>query len=493
MLTRTIVNRPTTFVIIFSILTAFGIYTALDLPLDLFPEIEPSVLIVQSGYDGASPEEVERSVTRPLEGALSNVSNLNQLTSTSSRDQSQIQLEFTWGSNMDAAANEVRDRLEQVRNALPDEAETPSIFRFDPSLIPILDIRMAGSRPPEELRELAEDIVQPAIEQLDGIALTSISGGRERVVRADISRDRLDAYGLTLTQIQQALQSQNLQLSGGSIREGETEYIVETAGRFDSLEELRAAVVSQVLVERDGNVPIRVPIRLADLGTVDEGFRREQSAVYINGESGVSIAVQKQSDANSVTAADTVKAELASINESLPGDVRLEVITDTTDIIRNSLETVSTQAISGGILAVVVLFFFLRSLKATLVVAVSIPTSIIFTITLMYFFDLTLNLMTLAGLALGVGLLVDNSIVILENIYRYREKGAKLRPAAILGTQEMINAIVASTLTTICVFLPIALFRAQLDFIGELFSGLAFTVVISLSASLMVALFLVPV
>lgn len=493
MLTRTIVNRPTTFFIIFALLTAFGVYTALDLPLDLFPEIDPAVLLVTTNYDGASPEEVERNVTRPLEGGLSNVSNLTQVSSTSSRNQSRIILEFTWGTNMDAATNDVRDRLEQVRNALPDDAGTPSIFRFDPSLIPILQLRLSGDRTAEELREFAEDTVQPSIEQLDGIAQTSISGGRDRVVRADISRDRLDAYRLTIGQVRQALQSQNLQLSGGTITEGETDYIVETAGRFESIEELRTAVVGRITAERPGRTPVQVPIRLSDIANVDEGFRSETSAVYINGEPGVTVSVQKQSDANSVNAADRVLAQLDSINNQLPADVTIDVIIDTTDIIRNSIETVSTQALGGGALAVIVLFFFLRSLKATLVVAVSIPTSIIFTITLMYFAGLTLNLMTLAGLALGVGLLVDNSIVILENIYRYREKGAKLKPAAILGTQEMINAIVASTLTTVCVFLPIALFRDQLDFIGQLFSGLAFTVVISLSASLLVAIFLVPV
>ncbi|MFP4642830.1 MAG: efflux RND transporter permease subunit [Spirochaetales bacterium] len=493
MLTRTIVNRPTTFFIVFALITGFGLYTALDLPLDLFPEIEPSVLVVQTDYEGASPEEVERTITRPLEGALSNVSNLNQVSSTSSRGNSQIELEFTWGTNMDAATNEVRDRLDPVRNALPDDSGSPSIFRFDPSLIPILDLRMAGERTPEELRELAQDIVEPEIEKLDGIALTSISGGRERVIRTDIDRERLDAYGLTLTRVRQALQSQNVQFSGGTIQEGETEYTVETAGRFTSVDELRRAVVTLVSVERQDGPPIQVPVRLGDLGTVEEGFRPQQSAVYINGEPGVSISVQKQSDANSVDAADSVINGLDRINDQLPGDVRLEVISDTTEIIRNSLRTVSNQAISGGILAVIVLFFFLRSSKATAVVAVSIPTSIIFTITLMYFFGLTLNIMTLAGLALGVGLLVDNSIVILENIYRYREKGTKLRPAAVLGTQEMTNAIVASTLTTITVFLPVAFFRDQLDFIGELFAGLSFTVVISLSASLLVAIFLVPV
>ncbi|TVR53763.1 MAG: efflux RND transporter permease subunit [Spirochaetaceae bacterium] len=495
MLTKTIVNRPTTFFVIFAIVTAFGLYTAIDLPVDLLPEIQPSVLTVQTSFDGAGPEEVERSVTRLLEGTLSNVGNIQQISSTSSRGSSQITLEFTWGTNMDEATNEVRDRLERVRNVLPDGVGSPSILRFDPSLIPILQLRVSGNRSPEDLRELAVEIVQPRIEQLEGVALTQVSGGRERVVRVEIPQSRLDAYGLTFTQIANALRSQNIQLGGGSITEGDRSYIVQTVGEFRSIEDLRNAVVARRVVERSSGdpMPTAVGIRLRDLADVTEGLRTERSAVYVNGEPAVSISVQKQSDANSVRAADTVLAEIDAINAALPTGVRLEVLVDTTQIIRDSLSTVSSQAISGAVLAVIILFVFLRSIKATMVVAISIPTSIVFTITLMYFWGLTLNLMTLAGLALGVGLLVDNSIVILENIYRYREKGAKLKPAAILGSQEMINAIVSATLTTICVFLPIALFRDQLDFIGELFAGLAFTVVISLSSSLLIAIFLVPV
>ncbi|TVQ26857.1 MAG: efflux RND transporter permease subunit [Spirochaetaceae bacterium] len=495
MLSKTVVNRPTTFFVAFALLAGFGLYTAIDLPVDLLPEIQPAVLVVQTSFDGAGPEEVERSVTRLLEGVLSNVGSLNQVSSTSSRGSSQITLEFTWGTNMDEATNEVRDRLERVRNVLPDGAGSPSILKFDPSLIPLMQLRVTGNRSPEELREIAVDLIQPRIEQIDGIALTQVSGGRERVVLVEIPQSRLDAYGLTLNQIAGALRSQNVQVGGGSIVDGERSYIVQTVGEFRSIDDLGNAVVARRLAERSeaGDAPIPVGVRLRDIAQITDGLRPERSAVYVNGVPGVSISVQKQSDANSVRAADNVLAQIDAINAILPAGVRLQVLVDTTQIIRDSLATVSSQAITGAVLAVVILFLFLRSLKATLVVAISIPTSIIFTITLMYFWGLTLNLMTLAGLALGVGLLVDNSIVILENIYRYREKGAKLKPAAVLGTQEMINAILSATLTTICVFLPVALFRDQLDIVGELFSGLAFTVVISLSASLLVAVFLVPV
>ncbi len=495
MLTKMVVRRPTTFFVVFALVTAFGLYTAMDLPVDLLPEIQPSVLVVQTGLEGAGPEEVERTLTRLLEGTLSNVGNLRGITSASSRGSSQITLEFTWGTNMDEATNEIRDRLERVRGMLPEGAGSPSILKFDPSLIPIMQLRVTGNRTPEELREMALDIIQPRLEQLEGIALTSVSGGRQRVVRVDVPQTRLEAYGLTFSQIAQALRSQNVQVGGGSITEGQQSFVVQTVGEFASLEDLKNAVVARRMADRSepGEAPIAVGVRLRDIANVYEGLRTEQSAVYVNGEPGVSISIQKQSDANSVRAADNVRRQIDAINALLPVGVRVEVLTDTTQIIRDSLTTVSTQAISGAILAIVILLVFLRSIKATLVIAVSIPTSIIVTIMVMYFWGLTLNLMTLAGLALGVGLLVDNSIVILENIYRYRERGTKLRPAAVLGTQEMTNAIVSATLTTVCVFLPIALFRDQLDFVGELFSGLAFTVVISLSSSLLVALFLVPV
>ncbi len=486
-LTRKVVNRPTTFFVLFVLVLGFGLYTSLDIPIDLFPEIEPPVLVLTSTYDGAGPEEVERNLTRPLESFLSNVGNIDRISSTSSEGRSQLILEFTWGTDMVEAANDVRDRLEFVRNNLPDNASSPQIFKFDPSQIPILRLEVSGNRSPEELREIAVNTIQPRIEQIDGVALANVQGGRERIVRVEVPQNRLEAYNLSFNQIAQALRSQNVQVSAGSITEGESNLLIRTAGEFRSIEDIRNTVVA---TRGGGSATV---VRLGDIAEVYEGLRRETNAVYINGRPGVFITVQKQSGTNSVQTADNVYERLPAINAALPLDMQVSVLRDTTEIIRDSLETVSRQALGGAGLAVLILFIFLRSIKTTLVIAISIPASIIITLMLMFFFGLTLNIMTLAGLALGVGLLVDNSIVILENIYRYREKGAKLTASAILGTQEMITPIVASTLTTICVFLPIAIFRDRLEFIGELFSGLAFTVVISLASSLLVAIFLVPV
>lgn len=484
MLVKTVVGRPTTFLVAFALLAAFGLYTATNVSIDLLPSIEPPILAVTTSYPGAGPEEVERAITRPMESVLSNVSNLRQLNSTTRQGSSQVTLDFVWGTNMDEATNELRDRLEMVKAMLPEDAGAPTILKFDPALLPIMELRLAGARSPEELRELALNLAQPRLEQIEGVARAAVQGGRDRVIRVDLSRSLLDAYGLTIGQVAQALRAQNISLSAGRLAEGEIDYVVRAAGEFTSLRELEDAAVGQ----RAGRA-----VRLGDLGRVYEGYRAETNKVLINGEPGVSLSVQQQSGSNAVQVADRVLAALESINRQLPPGVRLELIRDSTQLIRNSLSSVSSQAGLGAVLAVVILFIFLRSAKSTVIVAISIPTSIIVTVTTMYFAGLTLNLMTLAGLALGVGLLVDNSIVILENIYRYRERGAKLRPSAMLGTQEMLNAIVAATLTTICVFLPLWLFRAELEIAGVLFADLAFTVVISLAASLAVAVLLVPV
>lgn len=506
--TRTVVNRPTTTLIIFILVIGFGLYAASGLAIDLFPEVNPPVLVIFTNYSGAGPEEVEQTITRPLESQLSNVGNIQQITSTSSSGSSQIVMEFIWGTNMSEAANDVRDSLEFVKEQLPDEATTPQIFKFDPSLIPILQLEMSGNRSPEALRELAQDIVQPRLEQIEGVALAAVNGGRERIVRVEIPQNRLDAYDLTMQQVANAVRSQNVQVAGGSITEGNTNFLISTAGEYDSIEEIRQVVVTYrtsaggagvapgagvAAAGAGGGGSGPTPVLLRDIAEVADGYRDQQSAVYINGEPGVFVIVQKQSGTNSVEVADAVRARLPQINQALPIGTEVGVITDTTDIIRASLEQVSTAAITGAVLAVIILFVFLRSIRTTLIIGLAIPVSLVVTLSVMYFSGLTLNLMTLTGLALGVGMLVDNSIVILENIYRYREKGAKLRASAVLGSQEMINAIVASTLTTISVFAPLAVFRRQLEFIGELFSGLAFTVVISLGSSLLVAMFLIPV
>lgn len=494
-LPQRIVQRPTTIAIIFIILVGLGIYSAVDLAIDLFPEINPPVLVIFTDYPGAGPEEMEKSVTRPLEGVLSNVSNIENLTSTSSEGSSQIQIEFTWGTDMSEAANDVRDKLEFVRGYLPEDAESPQIFKFDPSMLPILDLMVTGNRSPEELREIAEKIIQPRLEQVEGVAMANISGGRQRVIRVEIPHDRLAAYNVTMNQVANMMRGQNVQISGGSLTEGNKTYLVQTSGEYQSLEQIRDTVIGYKGAPpspRNPDTSMKT-VRLRDIANIFDGFRDEQSSVIINGEPGVFISIQKQSGTNSVRTADNVIARLTKINQEVPLGIKVAVISDTTKIIRASLRQVTSSAVLGGLFAVIVLFIFLRSIKSTIIVGLSIPVSIVITLMFMHFFNLTLNMMTLAGLALGVGMLVDNSIVILENIFRYREKGTKLAASAVLGSQEMLNAILASTLTTLSVFAPLVMFKNQLDMIGEMVSGLAFTVVIALVSSLVVAIFLVPV
>ena len=493
---RTVVRRPTTFLIIYALIAGLGLYIIPQVPVDLFPEISPPILLISTAYPGAGPQEVEQTVTRPMEGALTNVSGVKEVSSTSSEGSSTIILEFSWGLELSEASNEVRDKLEFVKDILPEDAGSPQIFKFDPSLIPIVQLSVQGSRGPDELFEIARDQIQPRLEQVDGAALVSLSGGSERAVRVEVSQNRLEAYGLTLTQVTRALAAQNVRIGSGSVYEGNFKYLVETRGEFGALDDIRNAVISY---RGGGSDPVTgrsrgsVPIRLRDFAEVTDSFRDTDNAAYVNGIPGISISIQKQSGTNSVQVADNIMAALDKVRSVLPAGVDITVIYDTTRIIRRSLAGVATTALLGALLAMTVLFIFLRNLKSTIIIGCSIPISLLVTVMVMYFSGLTLNIMTLAGLTLGIGMIVDSSIVILENIYRYREKGAKLAPSAFLGSQEMVTAITASTLTTVCIFLPLLLFKRELDVIGVLFEDLALTIVISLLASLVVAVTLVPV
>jgi len=494
MLAKTVVSRPITVFIVFALLIGLGFFSLVNLPVDLYPEINPPYLVVFTSYTGAGPEEVERSVTRPLEAALSGVSGLEKITSTSRSGSSMVILQFNYGSDLAEGSNSVRDALERVRNYMPSTADTPMIFKFDPSMIPIMGLMVTGNRSPEELREMAEDTIVPRLEQVPGIATASVNGGREKIIRVEIPQNRLEAYGLTVTQIQQMLAAQNMQIAAGSITENNLSYLLTTMGEYTTLDQIRNTVISYKGGGYvDGQVEMPRQVFLRDLADIIEGFRDETSAVYVNGQPAVMMMVQKQSGKNSVQAAKDLRVRLERMARELPPDIKMTELFNTTDIIENSLKQVTSTARDGAILAILILFLFLRSIKPTLIIGISIPVSIIITLLFMYFAKLTLNLMTMAGLVLGIGMLVDNSIVILENIYHYREKGAKLTTAAVIGTQEMLLAIAGSTLTTICVFAPLVMFQGLLEMAGEMFAGLAFTVVISLSISLLTAAFLVPV
>jgi HAE1 family hydrophobic/amphiphilic exporter-1 len=488
-----VVNRPTTVFIIFLLLIGLGFFALVNLHIDLYPEISPPYLVVITRYPGASPEEIERAIVRPMEAALSTISSLEKVTSISSKGSGSVIMQFTYGTDLADASNSVRDSLERIRVSRPTGADSPMIFKFDPSMIPIMGLMVRGNRSQEELREIAENIIVPRIEQTPGVATASLNGGREKIIKVEIPQSRLEAYGLTVTQIQTMLAANNTQVAAGTITEEGMSYILTTMGEYTSLEEIRSTVVAYQGGGLVGSRPMPRSVYLRDLANVYEGYRDQTSMVLVNGVPSVMMMVQKQSGKNSVQTARDLRGRLTRIQQEIPRDLEIKEMWNTTDIIENSINQVTSTAISGAALAILILFLFLRSIKPTIIIGVAIPVSIIITIMTMYFAGLTLNLMTLAGLVLGVGMLVDNSVVILENIYHYREKGAKLRPAAVLGTAEMLTAITASTITTICVFAPLVMFKNLLEMGGEMFAGLAFTVVISLSVSLFVAMFLVPV
>lgn len=487
------VNKPTTVLIIFILLTLLGIYCAASLPLDLYPDMDIPYIIVYTSYGDAGPEEVEKSVTRTLESSLSGVTGLKKLTSTSQTGASMVVLEFEYGTNLDAATGNIRDKIDLVRNYLPDDSDTPIMFQMDPSMLPIMALIITGSRTPEELSSYVEDIIEPRLEQIDGVASANARGNREKQILIDVPRDRLDAYGLTITQIVQMIGAQNITSSGGSIESNGFNYSISAEGTYKSVDEIKQTVVSYASrVEPNGNVEV-VSILLRDIADVYEGYEEATSLAFMNGTPSVMLSIQKQSGKNSVSTAQNVRKKLSEIKRDLPSDIEIIEVYNTTDDIKDTIFNVVKSLVEGIAFAIVVLYIFLRSVKSTFIIALAIPISVIVTLCLMYFCGYTINMMTLSGLLLGIGMLVDNSIVVLENIFSYRERDAKPEVAATLGAQEMGTSITASTLTTVCIFLPMVMFKKKLGMMGQIFIPFAVTIIFSLICSLIVALTLVPV
>jgi len=483
-LARKIVDRPVLIIIVFALLVIVGLFVLNSIAVDLFPENENKMVMVSTTWTGNGPETVENLVTRILESSLSGVQGLKEMTSTSSNGSSMIRMEFSTGTNLESAVNSIRDKIDSVKSRLPDDADTPSIMRFDSSSMPIMRIAVRGNRTAEELRVIADNTISSRLAQADGVANVSVSGGRTAIVEANVSQNRLEAYDLTIATVATALATQNVELGAGSIVEGGTNYTINTTGAFGSLEEISDAVVAY----RNG-----YGIKLSDVAEVKNGYADVTSYVTINGENGVQLSIQKQSGSNSVKAANAVYAKIAELQRILPTGISLEVLSDDTTMIRSTINDLVTSILEGALLAMVFVFLFLRSIKPTVVIGLSIPISIVITLLAMYFAGITLNMMTMTGLILGVGMIVDSSIVILDNIQAYRDRGAKIRVAANIGTQEMMAPISASNLTTICVFIPMIMFSGGIGMVGEMFKGAIFTIVISLVASWIVAIFLVPV
>lgn len=483
------VKRPTMILIIFMLLAALGIYCTVTLPVDMYPDMDIPYILVYTNYSNAGPEEVEKSVTRTLESSLSGVSGLKHCKSRSQTGTSLIIMEFEFGTNLDAASNEIRDKVDMVRNYLPDNSDSPIIFKMDPSMMPIMHLVVTGTRTPEELSSYVDDIITPRLEQIDGVASVTVVGDREKAVIIDIPRDRLDAYGLTFSSIAQTIGMQNITSSGGSIAQGDSNYSISAEGTYKSIEDVKNTVVSQ---PRKANGD-KVDVLLRDLANVYEGYKDTTSLAYFEDKPSILLLVTKQSGKNTVETAKKVRKLLPELKNTLPSDVEVVETANNADDINNTIMTVVKSLMEGIVLAVVILYIFLRSFKSTFIIALAIPMSVIVTLTLMYFCGLSINMMTLSGLLLGIGMLVDNSIVILENIFSYRERDAKPEVAAILGSEEMLGSITGSTLTTVCIFLPMIMLKKMLGMMGQMFIAFAFTIIFSLLCSLAIAAILVPV
>ncbi len=477
--TRFCVQRPVFTTMAALIVVILGGISLSRLPVDLMPDITMPTLSITTTYENASPEEVEELITRPVEEAMAAVPGVEDVTSVSGEGSSNVRVTFSWGTDLDAAANDIRDRLDRVIPRLPDDASRPALRKFDPAAFPIIILGAASRLDPIQLRRLIDEEIKHRIERVPGVAALDVWGGLQREIHVDIDPDRLSQLGLPLDQIVQRIRAANITLPAGSIEEGSHEITLRTPGEFRSLDELRDTTV----VLRDG-----VPIRLGDVSVVSDHWQRVRRIVRVNGVPGVRVSINKQSGVNTVEVARRVLAEVERINRDMP-QIRLTPIIDTSDFIQRSIAAVRSAALYGGLFALAVVFLFLRSGRSTAIIGVAIPLSIVATFVVIYFGGFTLNLMTLGGLALGVGMLLDNAIVVLENIWRRRRTGDNASQAAIVGAGEVGGAIVASTLTTLAVFLPLIFVRGMA---GIMFRQLAYVVSFALLCSLAAALTLIP-
>lgn len=473
------VKKPVTIIMGVLIVITLGIVSLAKLPLDLLPNIEIPVAIVNTSYANVSPEEIEKLITKPIEQAVGTVENIDSISSMSKEGSSVVVVQFKYGTDMNFTVLKMREKIDMVKGVLPEDAASPVVMQIDPNSQPIIQMAITGNADLGKIQTIAEDVIQPKLERIEGVASVSTSGGYEKEIKISLNQEKLKGYGLSIDYISQILSSENLNLPGGRVKRGNQELLIRTIGEFKSIEEIK-------------NIPIPLKtggsIYLNDIAQV--GFdNKDVSAISkMDGKKGINITIQKQSGTNTVTVAKEVNKEIENIKKKYP-TLQIKSAFDQSDYINKSIDNVAKNAVAGALLAILILYIFLRNIRSTFIIGTAIPTSIIATFILIYFDGITLNLMTLGGLALGVGMLVDNSIVVLENIYRFRQEGYSKKEAAVKGASEVTMAVIASTLTTIAVFLPIAFIEG---IASTIFKELALTVTFSLAASLVVSLTLIP-
>ncbi|UCG44085.1 MAG: efflux RND transporter permease subunit [candidate division WOR-3 bacterium] len=479
-LTDSSIRRPVTTGMVVLALFLFGIIGVTRMQVDFYPDVTFPMVVVATPYPGAGPLEVESEVTDPLEEGLGTITGLTDITSTSSENISAIMLQFDWGTNLDAAASDIRDRLDMAQTGLPEDVQKPFVFKFDPSMMPVLQLGMAGDIDETELADIAEEISE-RLQRVPGVAAVNVGGQVTRQVHIDLDLREFANSGVTTEAFAMALKAQNLNFPIGDISTDEQRYLIRLIGQYDELDAIRNTVVG---ARRDGS-----PVLVRHVARVSWAPEERDALVRMDGKNSIYIWIQRRPDANTIQVSDALLREARAIEKDLPTAVDFKVFWDSAEPVRNSVNAVAMNLILGGVLASMVLFLFLRRFRATMFVAFAIPASVFFALFGMFLAGFTLNILSMAGLAIAVGMVVDNGVVVFENIFRRREGGEEAFKAASEGTSTVAMAITASTLTTIAVFLPLLLLKGILR---VFFKDLAFAIIFALISSLGIALTLIP-
>lgn len=478
------VRKPVTNFMIFCAIIILAFYSWTRIGIDLFPEIEPPIISVISAYPGASPEDVEIKVTENLENQLGTTPGIEKITSYSSEGVSIISLKFLWGTNLDEASNDVRDRIDLAKQFLPDipdEMNNPFIFKFNTANIPIIFLGFTAKESFPELYDFVDKRVCDELKQLPGVGSVQIQGGGlERQINIWVNKEKLEGYGFSIIDIENVLKRENITQPVGNLKSGWTDYLIRLPGEFTTPEEINLTILGK----RNGKA-----IYLKDIAAVEDGFKEVTSIVRVDKQPGLMMMVQKQSGTNTVEVAQRVKDRLKTLQKRLPADVKMHVIFDSSRDIITSLKSLKSTVWFAIFLVILVVWFFLRKFAGSMIIALTIPFSLLISFIYLFLAGRTINVISLSSLAITSGMVVDNAIVVVDNILRRMEKGQRPQEASIFGTSEMFLAIAASTLTTIVVFMPL-LFLSGV--VGKMFGEMAAIVIVTLSASLFTAVTFTP-
>lgn len=475
------VNRPATVIILIAAIIIIGVMSVAQMPTDLMPEMDLPYAAVITSYSGAGPEEIEEKVSKPIENLIATISNIDTIISQSRSDSSVVMIGFNYGTNMDNAMADIRDKVSMAEAYLPDDADKPRVIKMDMNLIPVIAVTIGSDRLSlAQLQTIAEDDIEPRLSRISDVASVNITGGREREVKVAVDPVKAQNYGISLNQVTSTLAAENYSMSSGDIRYGERKYFVRSMQEFESVND----VGDVALTTANGS-----KVQLREIAEISEDYKKVDQISRVNGRAAVSILCQKASDGNTVAACTKIKEEIKKIQKEMGNKIDVEILMDQSDFINKSISSTGRTLLEGSLLAVLIIFLFMRNFRSTAIVGIAIPLSLVAAFIVLFYTGSTLNIVTLGGLALGVGRMIDDSIVVFENIYRHRSLGLSAREAALKGTTEVGGAVLASTLTLIVVFLPIGLAGG---ISGVLFSPLSLTICVAIACSLLVALTVVP-